>query len=80
MQLRNGYYVVPFPTQHRVQSYGFILYKKRSRLKPEYEGLSNEEIKAVMIQGHEIREADVSAELAYTGKYKSKFHKAAFIL
>ena len=56
-----------------MKSQGYIVYKARKHLKPEYQGLSSKEIGA-KIRDWEVVHKDpiVTPEIAFTGKYSHR--------
>lgn len=66
-ELGKGYYVVPFKTVHRIDSQGYILYKRHKRLKEKYRGLQGPEIGDLVKSGVDIHDIITSPEVAYTG-------------
>jgi ribonuclease Z len=66
-ELSREHVVTAFPTKHTVPSLGYCVWERRRKLKPEYQGLSGEEIRDLRYSG-----IDVSAEVrmpivCYTG-------------
>lgn len=53
-ELSREYVVTPFPTKHTVPSLGYILWERRRKLKPEYQGLSGDEIRDIKLSGQEV--------------------------
>lgn len=71
LALRNGnrnpnYYVTAVPMIHRIKAFGYCIWSKRVKLKPEYLGLSREEIVSAK-KTKEISDTIYMLELAYTG-------------
>lgn len=54
-------------TRHTVPSLGYIVWQRRRKLKPEYQGLSGEEIRDIRLQGHEVSHEQRLPKLAYLG-------------
>ena len=54
-------------TKHTITSYGFVIYERRKKLKPEYTDLSGEEIRDLKIAGTEITNEVRIPIVAYTG-------------
>lgn len=56
-----------FPTRHPVPSLGYVVWDRRHKLKPEFQGMSGEQIRDLKLQGvaitHEVR----TPLLCYTG-------------
>lgn len=54
-------------TTHTIPSVGFVVWEKRNKLKPEYVGLSGEQIRDLRLAGTEVSGETRLARLAYTG-------------
>ncbi|ELT99514.1 hypothetical protein CAPTEDRAFT_108450, partial [Capitella teleta] len=67
IQLPNGYKVKVFPTQHRVASQGYIVYRSEKLRKPEYANLKNEEMRELIQSGIDFSYLKETPLLAYTG-------------
>ena len=67
VQLSPKLVVRAVPTTHRVPSLGYIVYEKKSKLKPAYEHLSGREIAALKRAGTDVSSVEVTPEIAYTG-------------
>lgn len=52
---------------HRVPALGFVVWDRRKKLKPEYQGLSGEEIRDLRLAGNEVSAEHRSPLLAYAG-------------
>ncbi|MCL7033510.1 hypothetical protein MKW94_025018 [Papaver nudicaule] len=65
--------VKTFKTYHRVPSQGYIVYLNKRKLKQEYVGLSDREIKTLKLSGVEITNTLTSPEIAFTGDTTSDF-------
>ena len=59
--------VTTFPTTHTVPSLGYVLWGKKRKLKPEYEGLSQDEIRVIATSGEEVSGEVREPLVAYTG-------------
>ena len=59
--------VTTFPTTHTVPSLGYVLWGKKRKLKPEYEGLSQDEIRVIATGGKEVSGEVREPLFAYTG-------------
>lgn len=55
------------PTDHRVPSLGYVVLERRKKLKPEYHGLSGEQIRDIRLGGTEVSEETRIPRLAYLG-------------
>lgn len=53
--------------QHTVPAMGFTVWERRKKLKPEYQGLSGDEIRDVRLSGAEVSEERRTCRLAYLG-------------
>lgn len=62
-----------FRTYHVIPSQGYILYSVKNKLKPEYIGLSGDEIKKLKFSGVEITNTLKEPEIAFTGDTMSDF-------
>ncbi|KAL1321141.1 hypothetical protein HN51_065875 [Arachis hypogaea] len=71
--LRKDLKVKAFRTYHVISSQGYILYYVRQKLKPEYIGLSGNEIKNLKSSGVEITYTLTEPEIAFTGDTMSDF-------
>lgn len=65
--LTHDSFVVPFDTDHRVPSLGYVLWKARSKLLPEYVGLSAPEIGKLVKSGVIVTDKFEYPYLAYSG-------------
>jgi ribonuclease Z len=54
-------------TQHSISSVGYIVWNRRKKLKPEYQSLTQDEIRVLAISGKEVSCEVRSARLAYVG-------------
>lgn len=59
--------VTCFRTQHTVPSLGYIVWDRRKKLKPEYFGLSGNEIRDLRLSGVEVTREIRTPLVAYTG-------------
>jgi len=57
----------PLKTMHTITSYGFVIFERRKKLKPEYTELSGEEIRDLKLAGTEITNEVRIPVVAYTG-------------
>ncbi|KAL7693023.1 putative metallo-beta-lactamase, ribonuclease Z/Hydroxyacylglutathione hydrolase [Plasmopara halstedii] len=67
VNISSKYMVRAVPTKHRVPSLGYILYERKSCLKPELRHMFGEELAALKRAGHEITNFKLTPEIAYTG-------------
>ncbi|MGV2334370.1 MAG UNVERIFIED_CONTAM: hypothetical protein LVR18_09720 [Planctomycetaceae bacterium] len=56
-----------FPTRHTVPSVGYIVYDVRKKLRPEFNGLSGEQIRDLRLQGTEVSAEFLSPLVCFTG-------------
>ena len=54
-------------TRHTVPSLGYIVWERRRKLKPEYQGLTGEQIRDIRLGGVEVSEERRAPRLAYVG-------------
>ena len=64
--------VTVFPTTHTVPSVGYVLWGKKRKLKPEYAGLSQDEIRVLATSGKEMSAEVREPLVAYTGDTSPK--------
>ncbi|WP_437201446.1 MBL fold metallo-hydrolase [Planctomicrobium sp. SH664] len=56
-----------FPTKHTVPSLGYVIWERRKKLKPEYQGLSGPEIRDLRLSGIEVSGEMRLPLVCYTG-------------
>ena len=67
-ELRKGVFVTPFKTNHRIDSQGYRVFERRSKLRPEFKHLSGPEIAELRKnQGVDITEVTEATLVVYTG-------------
>lgn len=54
-------------TKHTVPSLGYIVWERRHKLKPEYQGLAGEQIRDIRLGGQEVTEEQRKPLVAYLG-------------
>lgn len=70
--LQNGHFVRPFRTAHVIPSQGYLLGSRKQKLKPEYVGAPQGDIKAARKAGHavtdtvEVRQPSLEQEASNT--------------
>lgn len=67
IELSREYVVTTVPTKHTVPSMGFVVWQRRRKLKPEFQGLEGHEIRDLRQAGTEVTEEMRDAVLAYLG-------------
>ncbi|CAM8924078.1 hypothetical protein QQ045_022706 [Rhodiola kirilowii] len=72
-QLRRDLKVRAFKTYHVIHSQGYVIYSVKQKLKPEYIGLSGNEIKNLKTSGVEITNTITVPEVAFTGDTTADF-------
>jgi ribonuclease Z len=65
--LPNKLVVRPFRSIHVVPCQGYALWSRRTKLKPEFQGLGGEELRALREQGRELNNVIETPEVAFTG-------------
>ncbi len=66
-ELSREHVMTPFATKHTVPSVGYVIWERRKKLKPEYQGLTSDEIRNIRLSGTEVS-AEVRVPLVcYTG-------------
>lgn len=59
--------VQAFPTKHTIPSLGFLVWERRKKLKPEYHGLTGEQIRDIRLSGVEVSAEIRIPKIGYTG-------------
>jgi ribonuclease Z len=54
-------------TKHSVPSLGFVVWERRQKLKPEYQGLSGDQIRDLRLAGTEVTQELRTPKVAYLG-------------
>ena len=72
----NKYKVMAFPTTHRVTSFGYIVYEKKKKLLPEFEGQDRQEILDAKSQGKKIEMQIEEPKITITGDTQIEFLEA----
>lgn len=67
VRLRPDLHVVPFPTSHRVPSFGYALVSTKRKLKEEFRTASGVELSELRGRGVEIDDLVETVEFAYSG-------------
>ena len=67
LEFKKGWAIKAFKTFHTVPSQGYTVYQKRKHLKPEYVGLTGNELARLRRNGADFEEARLSPEIAFTG-------------
>lgn len=67
IELSREYVVTTVATKHTVPSMGFVVWQRRRKLKPEYQGLEGHEIRDLRQAGTDVTEEMRDAVLAYLG-------------
>jgi ribonuclease Z len=64
--------VTVHPTQHTITSFGYIVWERRKKLKPEYVGLTGDQIRDIRLQGTEVSHETRIPAIAFTGDTSPK--------
>lgn len=67
IELSRELVVTAFATRHTVPSLGFLVWERRKKLKPDYQGLSGEEIRDLRLSGVEVSAEIRIPKIAYLG-------------
>lgn len=76
-RINNNYFVRPFKTVHRVDSFGYTLFHTKTKLKPEMVPLSQEELRSVRESGVEIIHSVETPLVSFTGDTQIEFIESA---
>ncbi len=66
-EIKNNHYLRAFETVHTVPSLGYVMVEKRSKLKPEYRELPQEQLRALKERGEDITNTLFIPLVCYTG-------------
>lgn len=67
IELSREMVVTVHKTKHTIPSFGYIVWERRKKLKPEYQNLSGQEIKEIRLGGTEVSQEYRINRLGYTG-------------
>jgi ribonuclease Z len=72
-KLSNSYFVKPFKTVHRIDSFGYTLFHTKTKLKSELANLSQDELRQVRESGTEITRPIETPLVSFTGDTQIEF-------
>ncbi|HEV8070699.1 MAG TPA: MBL fold metallo-hydrolase [Planctomycetaceae bacterium] len=67
IELSREHVVTAFPTKHTVPSLGYVVWDRRKKLKPEYQGKTGDEIRELRLSGAEVTQEVRVPLLCYVG-------------
>ena len=67
VELSREHVVTAFPTKHTVPSLGYVVWDRRKKLKPEYQGKTGDEIRELRLSGAEVTQEVRVPLLCYVG-------------
>lgn len=67
IELSREHVVTTFRTRHTVPSVGYVVWSRRRKLKPEYQGLSGDQIRDIRLSGTEVTAEQRTPIVCYTG-------------
>src|SRR5206468_11760517 len=67
VELSRELVVKAFPTKHTLPSLGFLVWERRKKLKPEFHGLTGEQIRDLRLSGVEVSAEIRLPKVAYLG-------------
>lgn len=67
IELSREHIVTVFPTKHTVPSVGYQVWDRRKKLKPEYQGLTGDQIRDIRLAGNEVAHEVRVPLIAYLG-------------
>lgn len=76
-EINKSYFVRPFKTVHRVDSFGYTVFHRKTKLKPEFVGLSQEELRRVRESGKDIIHQIETPLVSFTGDTQIEFLESA---
>lgn len=74
IEIKNTYWLRGFATDHTCESFGYVIVEKRSKLKPEFEGLPQEKLTELKDRGTEITRIIEIPHVAYLGDTSPGVH------
>lgn len=75
-EINRNYFVRPFKTVHRVDSFGYTVFHTKTKLKPEMALLSQDDLRAVRESGQEITHQLETPLVSFTGDTQIEFLEA----
>lgn len=72
-ELNSQTFLKAFPTVHRIESFGYAVFERKKKLKKEYQGLSQSEIKKLGESGASIQDNFETPLIAFTGDTQIEF-------
>ena len=76
-KLNNNYFVRPFKTVHRIDSFGYTLFHSKTKLKNELTSLSQDELKKVRESVQDITQVIETPLVSFTGDTQIEFLQSA---
>ncbi len=67
------YFIRPFSTVHRIESFGFTLFSRSKKLHPDFQGRSQSEIQNLSHQGQDVSQTHIEPILSFTGDTQIEF-------
>lgn len=76
-EINKNYFVKPFKTVHRIDSFGYTLFHTKTKLKSELEGVSQEELRRMREAGKKIVQQIETPLVSFTGDTQIEFLSSA---
>lgn len=73
IELNPQAFIKPFRTKHRIESFGFTLFSRNKKLKPEFSQLAGSELQKLKQNGIEIHHLIETPEITFTGDTQIEF-------
>jgi ribonuclease Z len=67
IELSREHVVTAFPTCHTVTSLGYVVWERRKKLKPEYQGMTGDQIRDIRLAGNEVAQEVRMPLVCYVG-------------
>jgi len=67
IELSREHVVTAFATKHTVPSLGYVVWERRKKLKPEYQGMTGDQIRDVRLAGNEVAQEVRMPLVCYVG-------------
>lgn len=69
LEVLDGWFLKAFATEHTVPSQGYLLYRRKKRLRDEFRAMPGAEIGRLRKSGVEVEDFFLSLEVAFTGSF-----------
>ena len=71
IELSREHVVTAFPTRHTVPSLGYVVWERRKKLKPEYQGRGGDQIRDIRLCGERGHPGSADAARVLRGRHRA---------